>query len=656
MLEATWGADPLEHYGGFPNLQFNQSASYRSSLAPNATVTWSETQLKPSHCTETISQAILAVGFPHIDWSFMQSIYGWAALQYQAWVRGTLTVRGHGTQPVSLWTEYLLEFYVDGVHYFGGDYYGYGNVPLVLHLEPGEHTLDLRLVRDVRSMGGLGDPLIDVTLTGEVTTDNLQLATHSALLPDMVNGRLAGALGSVTVRNNGLQDAHVTGISSNDSAYFTWLAQPSSARVIPGQTRPIAFVISCQSDCSPNIQIQVEYTQSDTDLSILELAHTFSERSIHEPHKRTFLHPGGMVSYAILRPPPTNVTCPAGLENKLPILLQLHGAGLEADDNLVMHALDPVPDLCAWALFPTGSTPWSGDDWHTWGFADVEAAVDSLPVWLELVNWDGPGIDTSRWLVSGHSNGGQGTWYALTHRPDKVIAAVPVSGYSSIQNYVPYDLWQPMDPSIRALLDSSMSSYRHERLLANAQHIAVLQQHGTIDDNVPAFHSRLMNQLIHQAGADSTYIELEAKNHWFDGVMTTEPLSSFYERVLNGVRSSVNSPSNFSFFVANPADMGPRHGISVLHLSKQGRLGKVVVEFAPTKAECYIKTSNILSMKLSAIYPRTRNIKIDSQSLHLPPLSDDVNLWLASDGMWRVSIQPCYSYPGSLTPTTDSPC
>lgn len=32
---------------------------------------------------------------------------------------------------------------------------------------------------------------------------------------------------------------------------------------------------------------------------------------------------------------------------------------------------------------------------------------------------------------------GQGVWYALTHRPDKIIAAAAVSGYSSIQGECP---------------------------------------------------------------------------------------------------------------------------------------------------------------------------------------------------------------------------
>ena len=46
------------------------------------------------------------------------------------------------------------------------------------------------------------------------------------------------------------------------------------------------------------------------------------------------------------------------------MLLNFHGAGLEADSDQVRHMLDSVPDLRAWVLFPTGVTPWSGDDWR----------------------------------------------------------------------------------------------------------------------------------------------------------------------------------------------------------------------------------------------------------------------------------------------------
>lgn len=52
---------------------------------------------------------------------------------------------------------------------------------------------------------------------------------------------------------------------------------------------------------------------------------------------------------------------------------------------------------------------------------------------MKSVDWEGEGVDLDKWVVTGHSNGGQGTWYALTHWSDKIIAATPLSGYLSIQ-------------------------------------------------------------------------------------------------------------------------------------------------------------------------------------------------------------------------------
>ena len=43
----------------------------------------------------------------------------------------------------------------------------------------------------------------------------------------------------------------------------------------------------------------------------------------------------------------------------------------------------------------------------TWGFADIEAAVASIPLWIESVAWVGPMADLDRWYVVGHSNGGR---------------------------------------------------------------------------------------------------------------------------------------------------------------------------------------------------------------------------------------------------------
>jgi hypothetical protein len=126
------------------------------------------------------------------------------------------------------------------------------------------------------------------------------------------------------------------------------------------------------------------------------------------------------VSYAILRPPHDTSSCKSR-RKEYPVLVNLHGAGLEADTEQVRHMLDDIPLLCAWLLFPSGVTSWSGDDWRkslltlkfaadypvdNWGFSDVQAAIDALPSWIGCMGWSGVGVSTSDWLVSGHSNGG----------------------------------------------------------------------------------------------------------------------------------------------------------------------------------------------------------------------------------------------------------
>lgn len=204
---------------------------------------------------------------------------------------------------------------------------------------------------------------------------------------------------------------------------------------------------------------------------------------------------------------------------------------------------------------------------------------------------------------------GQGTWYALTHRPDKIIAAAPVSGYSSIQSkfassayylsltiaaYVPYQFWHEADPLITSVLQASMNSYRHELLVDNFNGIPVLQQHGSADDNVPVYHSRHMNQLISVSTGSSKYVELSGVGHWFDGVMTTMPLREFYEHWLDRKQAALELPMRFTIVVANPGDMGSRAGIVVDQLVSPGQFGRIHVERFPLSTSWVLRTSNIL--------------------------------------------------------------
>ena len=130
--------------GGFCSLRPSQEV-FHSSLAQNGLVTWSSSQADSNELDVLPHSATcgLTVSFPDIDWPFLQSIYGWSALQYQVWARGNLVVEAETQQTVVLYTDRLIEFWVDHRPSFGGDFYALRNAPLVLHLSPGEHKMGL---------------------------------------------------------------------------------------------------------------------------------------------------------------------------------------------------------------------------------------------------------------------------------------------------------------------------------------------------------------------------------------------------------------------------------------------------------------------------------------------------------------------------------
>ncbi|KAK4631568.1 hypothetical protein CLAFUR4_03715 [Fulvia fulva] len=664
--EASWGSDPLERLGGFRALKYSSSATYRTSLAINGTIGWtnltaelstSSPEPGPGHAS-----AAFTVAFPDVEWLNLTHVYGWAALQWQAWARGEIIVQSDKTELLTLYTPQILEYWIDDVHYFGADFYSYQRAPVTLRLTPGSHKIDVRIVRDTRAMGGVGDPVVAVQLDLKASSGGLKpaLSTGSnVLISDFVGDEhdavLASPFTSITVRNDGEEVITIDKITANLNICTAEL--DGEVTLLPGQTRPVSFKVGCVSPTVgvPFLHFDLEYHSGSHERQVLSVSAGVRIVGIRDPHKVTYMHPGGIVSYAILRPPSKTAAGLAQEHESYPILLNLHGAGVEADSDELRHSLEAAADLKAWALWPTGVTPWSGDDWHAWGFRDVEAAVGAISDWISHIDWTGPGVDQNKWLASGHSNGGQGTWYTLLHRPDKVFAAAPISGYSSIQNYVPYTLWQVADPGRTAIVQASLGSYRHEMLLSNAKDIPVLQQHGGADDNVPPYNSRLMAQRIQQAGADSTYVEIPGQPHYWEGVLTTPPLKEFYEQQLalsNGKTTGV--PLNlrdFTLTVANPGDTGSKNGVKVLQLAVPGRYGSIDVVFDPLAAACVLTTTGIKMFFLPSYFRDCSSVILDGQKLDLPiqSIEDKVEgtTLTFSAGQWRTdshtdSIPPAW--------------
>lgn len=483
----------------------------------------------------------------------------------------------------------VLEYYLNNEAYFGGDLYGYRRAGAVVYLCPGKHKLDVRLVRDVRAMGGASDASIDVRLTMYPVTTGLTVAGRGVSMADVVDGKLTSPFASVPVRNDAHQDILIHNVTSTHGHCNIRLLGDKPLRLVPGQTRPVAMLISCRHDCPATISFSFSWGAAGAArLSTMPCSHELQMRSKHETQRHTFIHPSGIVSYTMLRPPPIN----ASHTGSARVLMNLHGAGLEAESDQLAHSMERLVNLNAWILFPSGVTSWAADDWHQYGFADAVAAAASIKDWIVAIGWNGADVDLDEWLIVGHSNGGQGVWYALTHHPDKIVAAAPISGYLSIEKYVPYTWWRESNPAKMAIVQASLNSFRHETLTENVKGSAVLVQHGEADDNVSPYHSRRMQMLLEEVGENSEYLELPGRGHWFEGVLQTRALRTFYRKHINDPAARA-MPRLWTFVVANPAEFGPKYGLRIGGLIDAGRPGRVDVEMSERGRVAFVTTINV---------------------------------------------------------------
>ena len=231
--------------------------------------------------------------------------------------------------------------------------------------------------------------------------------------------------------------------------------------------------------------------------------------------------------------------------------------------------------------------------------------------------------------------------FALTHMPDKVKAAAPVSGYSSFEHYVPYVLWHEADTTVMSIIRKSLSNYRHELLLDNAKGIPIQQQHGSEDENVPVHHSRRQYQLLKQNDISSVkYNELVGKEHWYDGIMVTPVLRTFYENISGHDADEETLPKHFSIIIPCTGLVGSKGGIAVEQLISPDQEGRIDVH-RDANWQWKLRTSNIrrLRLEISLLKNMSANsVSVDGCNFSVQELAGSDFCWLlkALVGSWKV--------------------
>ncbi|BFZ61115.1 hypothetical protein YB2330_002173 [Saitoella coloradoensis] len=542
--EAPWGHDPLSilHPGGFSNLTYDSFNTLPSSL--NGTVNWRTFEAEVAEESGEGVKANVEVVYDDIDWDGLTATYGWAALQFSSWIRGTLYIEQEGRY--HLHALNVGEIWIDGKLYDGGDWYAYRRAPLILTLSSGEHRVEIRAINEIRIFGGRISPRVEVVLHVERVAGEVVVEKRGVVAPDVVEAKLAGEWASVAVRNEGEAWVDVVDVEVQDADETTGIIfEDVSVSLAPGQIRPIKFRIRAVGAFEAKklpLNITIHHPETGLVSYILYSLPLTVHPAVYSPHQFTYLHPSNIVSYSMLRPPSLTSQRISNFSN-LPILVSLHGAGVEASSPMWTQAYDSLPDLLGWLVMPSGVTSW-GDDWHRWSFGDAEAAARTLKEWMERFGWQGVGVDERQWVLTGHSNGGQGVWNAITHSElgVDVVCAAPIAGYFAIQAYVPYTMWEA-NYEVMSIIEEVLSEYDAGQHVESAMGTRVLARHGSADDNVPAYHSRRMVELLRMHGGDASLDVVKGESHWWDGVMTAGRMEEFLTDCLGKARSPVSSDS-----------------------------------------------------------------------------------------------------------------
>ncbi|KAL6309159.1 hypothetical protein BKA93DRAFT_821973 [Sparassis latifolia] len=654
-------------------------ARFPSSYADGGDVGWSA-----ANYSET---GTLEVSFPDIRWTSLRATEGWAALQHHTVLHASITVYPPSAHVSSSATPHLLVEVLRGSFFtvlpsrlnessdpvvpvwYAGNVYALGSAPpqaVALPVPPSitsPTSYDLLISGDyeIRLFGDPGYdgstsrvPVLSVTVFVDIEAETpvsqfIREPSHDVAC-DFVNGWAFGEALGVGVRSVSgwwtIKSVRLTNELEPDEQIEVSLV--NEMRIAPTQTRIVPIRLSQRapfygSDLCLELILTTGTLSTPIQITIPIIQHPLWTASV-------FLPTGIQASYFFgISMATAFLVIPPKQENPIKLqlpLLALHGAGVDIFSGSFWIEALPRQEH-SWVIAPTGRTAW-GLDWHGPSSQDAWGTVDALHTILNARECWHPWMlaEKSRVLVLGHSNGGQGTWYMASRYPDRVAAAIPAAAYIKSQSYVPLTQSRYahfIDPSVRAILESSLTPDDNDLFLSNLVDTPILAIHGGDDENVPVWHTREAVSVLKtwNPQANVTYREDLHEPHWYPSVFSNEGVQEFIRSILENKQSlqaSSSHPSqSFTLTVSIPSESGSLHGWQIHRLDTPGRLAKLTVEV--NNGAFIAKTTNVRVFSIHRqFYDQLVRVTVDGILVPINFADNDVGVvyFLRDGGMWTV--------------------
>ncbi|KII88901.1 hypothetical protein PLICRDRAFT_175154 [Plicaturopsis crispa FD-325 SS-3] len=630
-----------------------------SAYADGGQVSWSKAQ--------STSGGDLEVSFPEIRWNDLRATEGWAALQHHSVLRTTVAIHPPASNIITDSRAPHLRVQLTQGSFFAivpkeEDRHGEpvvpewhaGNIYAIERAIPRSVNLptppsvsattayeifvsgdfEIRLFGDPRASNS-EVPVLNINLTAEVerAADTVVLEPTHDVTSDFVDGFAFGEAFGVGLRSiSGWATVTEASVASPDNSIRVELVRetvlaPSQTRIIPLRITQTALYTL------PEIPINLTVKSGSTSSvisTVLSVKHrqTWSA-SDFTPLKATYFYAESTPTSFFAIPP-----IEKNLDRPVPPILATHGAGVDIVDTS-FWADSLRRQQHSWVVLPTGRTSW-GLDWHGPSARDVWNSLDALTGILNGNSiWHPWRIESgTRAIVIGHSNGGQGAWYAASRYPDRTIAVVPAAGYIKSQAYVALTQSRSahyIDPALRAILDSSLTADDNDLFLTNIVHKPILAIHGGGDINVPTWHSREYVSIIRtlNPNANVTYKEDPGEPHWYPTILNNDVVQDFLENALAKSNVEAATPESFTLTVSIPHESGSLQGWRIEALNVPGRLGKIRVDTAAGLS--VVQTTNVHRFSIDVAKNHGREIVVDGARFSLQNSSTGILRFALSD-------------------------
>ncbi|SNX82974.1 uncharacterized protein MEPE_01680 [Melanopsichium pennsylvanicum] len=636
----------------------------------------------PTHVRQS-----LTVEYDDVDWPWIRKSAGWSSLQWQMLAVTDLDI-GQNETALAITMDKTAEFALIPITDFSasatepviewhtGDWYSYidafskqgdtaPELPIshhLIHLDEGQYKLLVRSMYEIRIFG---DPKnnnnkespritigIDVAvreLTGVAQTELIEVHTdpHHSNVPHVVGGWIAGWGLSFSIRNLDPAKTHIVkgvGIleTAPDAVKLALSAKLGhELRIAPGQTVIVPLMLDqgaeidttlSHIDFSVNLSTASDTTAATiTKFVSIPLVHkpafwkSTSSDDDHNAYIYSYLAPDHTVQLAAATPPKRSGTASVQNDTSPPLILMLHGAGVDIRDMFFSNSIKRQAE--SWSILPTGRTPW-GYDWQLASFQAADSAVTTfhknlygLPSTMSASEKQMWQFDPEKLFVMGHSNGGQGAWYRLSRFPDRVIGGMVGSAYTKVSDYVSF-AWKVgrhfVDPALQGILHSGVTMFENDVFASNLAGLALLVKYGSADANVPPWNSKDMAMIVDgwskRSGLEDKVkvSEVPGKPHWWDTFFLEDDVQgAIEERCLKSRNPGYEmpiSPNSITLTVFNPDEAGSKGGWRISEVDIPGRLAKLKVRYTASNIQ---NGDNDEGAHFKVIARNTRRFELD---------------------------------------------